>query len=295
MSEQVRGDHGLDQGGRTAEGWLDAVRDAGRRGELLLAVDLAERGLAEHPGDLWLSHGAVLAMARSGSTAEAARRFSEYGLDRAEEEDIAALGARIAKDQALSTDGALRREQADQAAESYRTIFLRTGGYYPAINAATLSLIAGESERARALAGDVLELIAHTDEDSYYSAATEAEAHLVLGDESAAAGALTRAVAAADDDYGALATTRRQLRTICEVTGADPEVLSTLSGPAVAHYCGHRIAATAGEGRFSAETEAEAARAGGRRGGPSSGRLCLRISGERGRHPLGRSVARAWL
>ena len=190
MSEQVRGDHGLDQGGRTAEEWLDAVKDAERRGELLLAVDLAERGLAEHPGDLWLSHRAVLAMARSGSTAEAARRFSEYGLDRVEEEDIAALGARIAKDEALSTDGALRREQAAQAAESYRTIFLRTGGYYPAINAATLSLIAGESERARALAGEVLELIAHTDEDSYYSAATEAEAHLVLGDESAAAGAL---------------------------------------------------------------------------------------------------------
>ena len=73
-------------------------------------------------------------------------------------------------------------------------------------------------------------------------------------------GRSTRAVAAADDDYGALATTRRQLRTICDVTGADPEILSTLSGPAVVHYCGHRIAATGEEGRFSAETEAEAAR-----------------------------------
>src|SRR6516164_4511052 len=58
--------------------WLDAVRREERRGELLAAFDLAERGLSEHPDDTALKHRAVLALARAGATEEAARRFAEY-------------------------------------------------------------------------------------------------------------------------------------------------------------------------------------------------------------------------
>ena len=50
---------------RPATDWLEAVKDAERRGELLTAVDLAEQGLAERPDDLWLKHRAVLALARA--------------------------------------------------------------------------------------------------------------------------------------------------------------------------------------------------------------------------------------
>jgi class 3 adenylate cyclase/tetratricopeptide (TPR) repeat protein len=239
---------------------LEAVKDAERRGELLLAVDLAERGLAEHPSHLWLRHRAVLALARSGSTAEAARRFDEYGLGAAEEEDLVALGARIAKDEALAIEGTERRHRAARAARRYRAIFDRTGGYYPAINAATLSLIAGESGPAKALAREVLELLADVGGDSYYAMATEAEAHLVMGDEAAAVAALERAATVTNEDYGALATTRRQLRAICGVAGIDPKILSALSGPGVAHYCGHRIAFEGEEGRFPADAEDGVAR-----------------------------------
>src|ERR1700688_3424050 len=94
----------------SVEGWLGAVREAERRGELLSAFDLAERGLAEHPDDVWLKHRAVLALARAGATEQAARRFDEYGLGAVEheEEDIAALRARIAKDVALAGAGERR-------------------------------------------------------------------------------------------------------------------------------------------------------------------------------------------
>ena len=246
--------------GGTAAEWLEAAKEAERRGELLLAVDLAERGLAEHPGDLWLAHRAVLAMARSGSTGEAVQRLGEYGLDDVEdEEDIAALGARLAKDLALASEGSLRVRRAEGAAQAYLAIFSRTGGYYPAINAATLSLIAGDQERAYALAREVLELTAEGGRGSYYPLASEAEAHLVLGNEPAAAEALRRAAAEANGDFGALATTRRQLRTICAVVGADQGFLSVLAGPTVAHFCGHRIAPADSEGRFGAEAEDQAA------------------------------------
>ncbi len=241
------------------EWWLEAVKREERRGELLAAFDLAERGLDDHPDDLALKHRAVLALARAGATVEAARRFEQYGLADVPEEDIAALRARIAKDTALATSGAERRRLAARAAELYGGIAARTGGYYTAINAATLWLIAGDAERARELATSVLELLDRTGEQSYYAAATRGEAHLLLGDLTAARDALESAAARHGDDYGALATTRRQLRTICEVQGIDAALLSPLAGPAIVHFCGHRITGGPGKGRFPPEAAANAA------------------------------------
>ena len=217
------------------------MRREERRGELLTAFDLAERGLHEHPDDLPLKHRAVLALARTGATEEAARRFDEYGLEQSLDEDIAALRARIAKDTALARAGDERVRLARRAAELYGAIFERTGGYYPAINAATLWLVAGEPARARSLADLVLAVLTASGEGSYWAAATEAEARLVRGEETAAGRALEQAAMLHDRDFAALATTRRQLRMICEVTGADQRILGPLAGPAVVHFCGHRI------------------------------------------------------
>jgi hypothetical protein len=222
---------------------------------LLAAFDLAERGLGEHPDDVSLKHRAVLALARAGATDEAARRFVDYGLDRIEGEDIGALQARIAKDAALSQDGDARIRGAARAAELYAGVFARTGGYYPAINAATLSLVAGDDVRARELAEKALGLVRASGEDSYWPVATEAEALLLLGRDAAAHEALERAAARHERDYGALATTRRQLRVICEELGVDLALLKPLTGPRVVHFCGHRI----GTDGFPTEAEARVA------------------------------------
>jgi class 3 adenylate cyclase len=240
---------------RPATDWLEAVKDAERRGELLTAVDLAEQGLAERPDDLWLKHRAVLALARAGATEEAARRFERYGLQTTDEDDIAALGARIAKDIALETTEEGRRAETVRALALYRSIHARTGGYYAAINAATLSLVAGQPEQARLLARAALDALAANDERSYYAAATEGEAHLLLGDERAARRALERAASLHGGDYSSLATTRRQLRLVCALTGTDPAIIRILAGPGVAHFCGHRIAAVGAPGRFPAAAE----------------------------------------
>jgi len=245
-----------DTDSRSSQAWLEAVKREERRGELLAAFDLAERGLAEHPGQLSLEHRAVLALARAGATDEAASRFSEYGLDVIEDEDIEALGARIAKDFALREVGEERRVRAARAAERYATVFSRTGGYYPAINAATLWSIAGDRTRARELATVVLALLAHEAEDSYYAAATEAEAYLLLDQPEAAEPALGRAAARHGGDYGALATTRRQLRAICEGLAIDPGLLRPLAGPGVVYFCGHRTASEGEPGRFPADAAA---------------------------------------
>jgi tetratricopeptide (TPR) repeat protein len=238
------------------ESWLEAVKHEERRGELLAAFDLAERGLAQHPDDVSLKHRAVLALARAGATEEAARRFRAYGLGDVQEEETAALRARIAKDFALSEEGTERRRRAARAAELYGAVFARTGGYYPAINSATLWLIAGDRQQSRELAEVALSIVSANGEDSYWKAATEAEAQLLLGRDVAAYAALERASVRHGQDYAALATTRRQLRVICETLGVDPAVLSPLTGPGVVYYCGHRSVVGGEQERFPPDAEA---------------------------------------
>ncbi len=243
----------------SARAWLEAVRDAERRGELLAAFDLAGRGLEDHPGDPGLRYRAVLALARAGSTAQAARQFDELGLSSIGTEDVEALGARIRKDRALSAMGRERRRLAKVAADAYQDIRARTNGYFPAVNAATMSLVAGRPAEARALAADALALVEASGETGYFASATRAESYLLLGDEPGARAALERAAELQDGDFGALSTTRRQLRMICDLIGIDAEILSPLAGPAVTHFCGHMIGAPGSGGRFPSEHEAAVA------------------------------------
>ncbi len=201
----------------------------------------------------------MLALARTGSTAEAARQFAALRLSEIDSEDTASLAARLQKDVALAAEGEERRRLAALASTSYSTIAARTGGYYPAINAATMALVAGERQGAVELARTALQLVSMADASSYYPAATEAEACLLLGEVAAARSALQRAAGAHGGDYGAMASTRRQLRLVCSLLGLDDELLTELAGPIVAHYCGHRMAAATERGRFAAEQETGAA------------------------------------
>ena len=254
-----------DPDSRPAAEWLEMVRREERRGELLAAYDLANRGLEEHPEDVDLAYRAVLALARTGSTSEAERRFVELHLTDIDTEDVAALWARIVKDRALAASGEERRQLAEAAALAYQRIADQNRAYFPAINAATLHLVAGDPAMARSLASEVLSLVEASGETTYYAAATRAEAELLLGDPGSARTELAAAAGLHDGDFGAVSTTRRQLRMICTLTGVDEGILSALAGPAVAHYCGHIISGDDGKDGLrnfderSARTDIEAA------------------------------------
>lgn len=239
--------------------WLEMVRHEEKRGELLAAYDLAGRGLEEYPDDVELAYRAVLALARTGATYEAERRFGELGLSEIDAEDVCALGARIQKDRALAATGTERRQLAAVAASSYKSISDRNRSYFPAINAATLSLVAGDPDEARGLAAEALASVEASGDESYYAVATRAEARLLLGDLSTARCELERAAQLHEGDFGALSTTRRQLRMICTITGTDAGLLSVLAGPAVAHFCGHMMSGGSGTGPLRRFDEVQAA------------------------------------
>src|SRR5688572_18602992 len=96
-------------------------------------------------------------------------------------DDAAALSVkgRLLKDRALSLLGAERRRLYAEASEAYRNAAIAGSATYPLINAATLSLLAGDAEQARGLAVDALnriETAPDEPETPYYAGATRAEA-----------------------------------------------------------------------------------------------------------------------
>jgi hypothetical protein len=252
---------------------ITAIRGLIRRGEYLAAYDVAEEaeGHEFQPGltpvaRVEIKYLRVLALARSGSphraVAEAAILTATLPVDPLPPElaeDIAALAARIAKYHAMQAAVAERPALAEAAAASYEDVYRRLGRSYAGVNAATLWQIAGRKEHAQALASEVLALVARetaalagpADPAHYWAWATRAEALLILEDQPGAIAALTTAAEAHHDDHGGQATTRRQLRFLCEALGIDPApIIGVLEQPEVVHFCGHMTALPGVPSRF---------------------------------------------
>lgn len=238
----------------------DEIRDLVGRGEYLRAHDAAAERLRIAPDDPESRYLLVLALARAGATDRAVEQFRSLDLEGFDDpstelaDDVASLGARLDKDRALAATGGERRRSAEAAARRYEDVHRRTDGSYPAVNAATMWLMAGDAPRSAELARRALER-SDRDPDPYWRAATRAEAALILGRTDLAAESLVEADAANRTDLAARASTRRQLELVVALTGADPAVLEPIANPPVIHYCGHRMSAPGRPGRFRADEE----------------------------------------
>jgi histidine ammonia-lyase len=247
-------------GSPAADGVLKDVKTFFDHGEFFRAYDLAAEALELFPGDVWLAHRGVLSLANAGATALALEKYYEFGLDQCPETDIRSLLGRLKKDQAFGETGEARTALFREGRALYEDAFRAATdasdpeAYYPAINAATLALFAGDAAVAGRLAGEVIELlaprIASLDEaapDRYWVLATALEAHLVRGDLHAAGGLIDQVVAAAGRDDAALATTGRQLERIVAAKKLDSGVLAAFKVPTVVHFLGPVITPSLGQ------------------------------------------------
>jgi adenylate cyclase len=148
--------------------------------------------------------------------------------------DVGALEARCLKDLGYETGSA---EGLLAAARAYEHVYQRFGGYYPLINAATLTLLGGDHDRARSLARQTL--TEATDSD-YWGQVSRAEALLILKDIEEAAATL-EAASAAPVPPSDLATTKKQLLRVCAANGLPASLLSSMHIPAVLYYQGRDI------------------------------------------------------
>ena len=190
----------------------------------------------------------MLCLARAGAVDFARAEYVRLGLDRAEDDpDAIALGARLLKDVALAAHGPRRTAFAKASTRRYHALFQHFGGLYGAVNAATMTLVAGDRAGAQALAAAALRVPspeALTGEAAYYEAASRAEARFLTGDLEAACATMVNALAFAPRAFAAHASTLRQLEMLCRETGADPAWLTAFRPPTCAHFTGHILDAS---------------------------------------------------
>jgi len=220
--------------------------------------------LKKTPNSLAHQHQAVLALARVGSLDFALTEYTRYGLDKQVNhsdkrllEDIISLNGRLLKDLYLTSSGKVSKDYARQSSEKYEQAFKLTGGYYSAINAASMALMADVplsmiSHRAQ----DILRLLPpFEDVDSetrYFIEATRAEAALLLGHQFQAQRSLKIAIQHDPLNYAAHVTTLKQLDMILEKRGESRDWLTAFRPPKPIHFTGHlfKIGNKANNGEF---------------------------------------------
>jgi class 3 adenylate cyclase len=250
---------------------IDDIRAAVQNGDYFHAYDCARVEIDRGSHDGRLYHLALLALANSGALHQAQCWLDELkregwlnrpmadGLTR----DMAAFEARLHKDMASESTGGIRKTLAAKSAALYEAEWATRPDYYPAVNAATMWLMAGDSQRAETMAGHSLRLIDELDpktQRTYWDLATQAEALLVLGCIEAAGHVLAEAMRVAGKDLNATARTRRQLGLICDLKGIPRASIEVARLPIVLHYGGHMLNPGDADGPFPAARE-EAMRA----------------------------------
>lgn len=233
-----------------------SIRTLEHRGDLLAAYDLAKQAIACFPDNTWFGHRAVLNLARSGATRQAQKLFDGLQLgDCHDNDEIVALQARLVKDEAIASSGSHRLQLATRSAQLYERAFCLHGRYFPAINAASMYLLADRPDDSQRLARQVIALcerIEPKEDHSYYVAATRAEAYLLLGQLDSMQTALEEAARHATD-VAAVASTRHQLLGLCAQLNVPPSLLNPLQPPSVIHFTGHMMRLPAGGGRLLPE------------------------------------------
>ncbi len=188
----------------------------------------------------------MLCLARAGALDFARSEYVRLGLaEIGDHADTVALGARLLKDVALGASGARRIAFAKASRSGYQVLHDRFGGIYGAINAATMTLVAGDRADAAVRAAAALAIPPPeglAGEGAYYDLASRAEAQFLTGDREAAEATLQAAIGLAPAAYAAHASTLRQLEMICRETEVESIWLDPFRPPVCAHFTGHIFA-----------------------------------------------------
>ena len=221
---------------------LQAAGKAVANGNLALAYDIATKGLEGDSAHPRLRYLQLLALARMGEISRA-RGLYEKHLVGTFDVDVMALAARLLKDAAWEAAADEQAPLLREASAAYEAIFDSTNNAFPAVNAASLAFLAGDLDHAAALARAALQALGEKPPHDYYSAATAAEAQLLLGDEDAAARSIELALLLPGVDHGARSSTTRQIARLVQASGRGGELLAKLRPPPVLTFCGHMFAA----------------------------------------------------
>jgi len=219
-------------------------------GHASLAFDVLKEGSNRFPNQPELVYLFALACARGGSIQSASELVKRLINRLTETSPIypkaLELAGRLSKDQrAKFSDPKKRLTAAVQSADHYKRAFAITGDYYPGINAATMSTLAGREDEGREIAQNVhsicLDLLHGPDGDEFWIYATLGEACLLLNLRDEAEDWYNRGVQFAKSNFGDIASMRRQLRTLVNHLRIESSILDVVKLPNVVVFAGHMI------------------------------------------------------
>jgi class 3 adenylate cyclase len=219
-------------------------------GEPLLAYDILTEGLKNEPADVEMRQQVALALARSGATQRGNAILAQLRAEGHRDEETLAILARTHKD--LWTRATMKTERARQlklAHKFYHESYKLNGGYYSGINAATLALLLGKKEEARALAKKVreaclaeLKTLPKNSDYRYWPLATLGEACLLLRRFSEAEDWYAQAAQDGKGHFADLSSTRRNARLLLNHLQRDStSIEQALKIPGIVVFAGHLI------------------------------------------------------
>jgi len=230
--------------------YRQAVGAALKLGEAFLAYDIAREGLRVFADDVRLLQLQALALARTGATQRASAilvGLREKGQD---DEETFGILARTHKDLWMIAGTEEDRDyHLHRSLDNYLKGYECSGGYYTGINAASMALVAGETETARRIAGEVRLLCDEglskggpDSPESYWLLATAAEAALVSGDLESARLNYTRATTESDPGAAEVSRTRAQARFLLQSLGKEESALDDCFVlPRIGLFTGHML------------------------------------------------------
>lgn len=184
----------------------------------------------------------IAALIRVGAVTRAWGAFVDAGLEQSTSDPaVLTLKGRLLKDQARKAHGEVAARIYLQSAKAYADAAALRPDSYPLINAATMSLFAGQPDHMALLAQHVLNMLdtgAGVGETAYWHEATRAEALLLLERQAEAQAALDKAIVAAPAAYEDRAVTLKQFRLITEFRGCSSDWLAYYAPPASLYFTG---------------------------------------------------------
>lgn len=225
-----------------------SVDAALRLGEAFLAFDITAEGLLVFRNDLRLTQLQALALARTGATRRANSMLDQLRLSGHQDEETLGILARTHKDFfMMATNPEEKRKHLRISFDLYHTSYQRNHGYYSGINAATMGMMAGETQIARQTAQEVMELCERTlenlgpeSDERYWLEATLAEASIILGDLTKAERHYRSATVGGGDKLAIVSRTRAQARLLLEHMTGNPNLLDhCFHLPRIVVFSGH--------------------------------------------------------
>ena len=219
-------------------------------GEPLVAYDVIAEGTKAFPRDVRLQQLFALALARSGAAGSANTvLMGLYEAGYRDEETVGMLASSFKNLACESASPGETNRHLRRAYDLYTQSYRATGGYWSAINAATIAVVLGDRQVATTLARSLQEeckpkLIQAEvgSPERYWLISTLGEAALLLEDWPAAKDWYCRAFAEGHGDWGSLATTRRNARLLVKHLGGHLDWLEKIfQFPNVVVFAGHMI------------------------------------------------------